>query len=141
MAQLQPFHHAFAVRDLDEARAFYTGFLGCAEGRSSPVSVDFNLHGHQIVAHLKPDLTGRNAANPVDGDAVPVPHFGVVLEWDAWHAFAGQLEQAGIEFVIAPRIRFEGKVGEQATLFFRDPLGNALEFKSFKDPADLFRSR
>ena len=141
MAELQPFHHAFPVRDLDEARAFYTGFLGCTEGRSSISSVDFNLHGHQIVAHLKPELAGHNKANPVDGDAVPVPHFGVVLEWDAWHAFAEQLEQAGLEFVIAPRIRFKGKVGEQATMFFLDPSGNALEFKSLKDPANLFRSR
>lgn len=141
MAPLQPFHYAFPVRDLDEARAFYSGFLGCAEGRSSAVSVDFNLHGHQIVAHLKPALAGRNEANPVDGDAVPVPHFGVVLEWETWHAFAKRLDEAGVEFVIAPRIRFKGKVGEQATMFFRDPSGNALEFKSFKNPANLFRSR
>jgi len=141
MPQLQPFHHAFPVHDLDEARAFYTGLLGCAEGRSSPVSVDFNLHGHQIVAHLEPDFSRHNAANPVDGDTVPVPHFGVVLEWVAWHAFAKQLAHVGVEFVIEPRIRFKGKVGEQATMFFRDPSGNALEFKSFKDPANLFRSR
>jgi extradiol dioxygenase family protein len=141
MTRLQPFHLAFPVRDLDETRRFYTRLLGCAEGRSSSVSVDFNLQGHQIVAHLKPDLAGRNEANAVDGDAVPVPHFGVVLEWGAWHAFAERLEGAGVEFVIAPRIRFQGKVGEQATMFFRDPSGNALEFKAFKDPASLFRSK
>ncbi len=132
---------SFPVHDLDEARRFYKGVLDCAEGRSSPVSVDFNLHGHQIVAHLNPDLAGRNATNPVDGDAVPVPHFGVVLAWDDWHAFAERLEEAGIAFVISPRIRFRGKVGEQATMFFRDPSGNALEFKSFKDPSNLFRSQ
>jgi len=135
---LQPFHLAFPVHDLAAARAFYGGVLGCEEGRSSDHWIDFDLRGHQIVAHLDPAARPAPVTNPVDGHDVPVPHFGVVLQWDDWHALAAQLEAAGITFGIAPHIRFKGQVGEQATMFFRDPSGNALEFKAFKDPARLF---
>ena len=136
---LQPFHLAVPVADLAEARAFYGGLLGCAEGRSSPEWVDFDFFGHQLVAHLDAAAVTRQAGhNPVDGQHVPVPHFGVVLEWEHWHALARRLEQAGTVFAIAPGIRFKGQVGEQATLFFQDPSGNALEFKSFRDPSQLF---
>ena len=138
---LPPFHLAFPVTDLAEARAFYGGLLGCAEGRSDDHWVDFDLFGHQIVAHLTPG--GDDAIvhrNPVDGDDVPVPHFGLVLGWDDWHVLRDRLVAAGIEFVIAPTIRFAGKPGEQATMFFLDPSGNALEFKSFRDPGKLFAS-
>ena len=135
---LQPFHLAFPVHDLAAARAFYVGLLGCGEGRSSDEWIDFDLRGHQIVAHL--DATARPAAstNPVDGHDVPVPHFCVVLEWDDWHALADRLKAAGVRFGIEPYVRFKGQVGEQATMFFRDPSGNALEFKAFRDPAQLF---
>ena len=137
MTTLAPFHLAFPVHDLDAARRFYGGLLGCPEGRSSAEWIDFDLHGHQIVAHLAP---GRAADhhNPVDGHDVPVPHFGVVLDWDDFHAFAERLRAGGVRFVIEPYIRFAGQVGEQATMFFRDPSGNALEFKSFRDRSQLF---
>jgi len=135
---LQPFHLAFPVHDLAAARGFYGGLLACAEGRSSDHWVDFDLCGHQIVAHLDPAAKPAETSNPVDGHDVPVPHFGVVLEWDAWHALADRLKTAGIRFGIAPYIRFEGQVGEQATMFFYDPSGNALEFKAFRDPGQLF---
>ena len=134
---LQPFHLAFPVHDLAAARAFYGKLLGCAEGRSSAAWIDFDLYGHQIVAHLAPGA-GDAASNPVDGHDVPVPHFGVVLEWAAWHALADRLRAAGVCFGVAPHIRFVGQPGEQATMFFRDPSGNALEFKAFRDPAKLF---
>ena len=134
---LQPFHLAFPVDDLAAARAFYGGLLGCPEGRSSDAWIDFDLHGHQIVAHLAP-RSGDATANPVDGHDVPVPHFGVVLEWQAWHALADRLRAAGVRFGIAPHIRFVGQPGEQATMFFRDPSGNALEFKAFRNPSKLF---
>jgi extradiol dioxygenase family protein len=134
---LQPFHLAFPVHDLAAARAFYGGVLGCPEGRSAPEWIDFDLYGHQIVAHLI-QARAPAASNPVDGHDVPVPHFGVVLEWDIWEALADRLRAAGIVFGIAPHIRFKGEVGEQATMFFRDPSGNALEFKAFRDPAKLF---
>ena len=134
---MQPFHLAFPVNDLAKARAFYAGVLGCAEGRSSDEWIDFDLFGHQIVAHLAPGA-GDAASNPVDGHGVPVPHFGVVLAWDQFQAFAERLRQAGVDFVIAPYLRFAGKPGEQMTMFFRDPSGNALEFKAFRDPAMLF---
>lgn len=136
---LQPFHHAFPVDDLDAARRFYVDLLGCGVGRSSDHWVDFDLFGHQIVAHLvdRPGSSDVNS-NPVDGDAVPVPHFGVVLGWDQWHEFAERLRDQGVSFVIEPRIRFVGLPGEQATMFFRDPAGNALEFKSFREPGRLF---
>ena len=137
-ASLTPFHIAFPVHDLAAARAFYGEALGLPQGRSSDSWIDYDLFGHQIVAHLKPGMTAANHHNPVDGHDVPVPHFGVVLEWTAFHAFADRIRAAGITFVIEPYIRFEGQPGEQATMFFLDPSGNALEFKSFRDPAKLF---
>lgn len=136
---LQPFHLAIPVHDLALARAFYGGLLGCAEGRSSDAWVDFDFFGHQLVVHLDPAAGGKPAHhNPVDGHDVPVPHFGVVLEWQAWHTLADRLGRAGTRFVIEPGIRFRGLVGEQATMFFHDPSGNALEFKAFRDPSRLF---
>ncbi|MBL8771135.1 MAG: VOC family protein [Phenylobacterium sp.] len=125
------FHLAFPVRDLAEARAFYGGLLGCPEGRSSDEWVDFDFHGHQIVAHLSPGEAGHGATNPVDGHDVPVRHFGVILTLPAWEALAERLKDAGTAFVIEPNIRFKGQPGEQATMFFLDPSGNALEFKAF----------
>ena len=135
---LPPFHLAFPVDDLAAARRFYGGLLGCSEGRSAEEWVDFDLYGHQIVAHLAPDSIPRRATNPVDGDNVPVPHFGLVLPMDEWRALAGRLESAGTAFVIPPTVRFEGQAGEQATMFLLDPAGNALEFKAMADPAKLF---
>jgi len=135
---LRPFHLAFPVHDLAAARAFYGGVLGCAEGRSSASWVDFDLYGHQIVAHLAPDAPALIAENPVDGHNVPVPHFGIVLTMGDWEQLAARLEAAGIDFGIAPHVRFKGQVGEQATMFFRDPSGNALEFKAFADDSMLF---
>jgi extradiol dioxygenase family protein len=135
---LRPFHLAFPVHDLAAARAFYGGVLGCAEGRSSTSWVDFDLYGHQIVAHLAPDAPALIAENPVDGHNVPVPHFGIVLTMPDWEALAARLEAAGTQFGIAPHVRFKGLVGEQATMFFRDPSGNALEFKAFADDSMLF---
>ena len=132
------FHLAFPVRDLAEARAFYGGLLGCPEGRSSDGWIDFDFHGHQIVAHLAPEEVGHRSTSSVDGHDVPVPHFGVVLEWDAFHALADRLREGGVKFAIEPYIRFQGLPGEQATMFFYDPSGNALEFKSFKDFGQLF---
>jgi len=132
------FHLAFPVRDLAEARAFYGGLMGCAEGRSSEHWIDFDFYGHQIVAHLAPDEIGHRATSTVDGEAVPVRHFGVILTPDAWHALADRLTAAGIQFVIEPYVRFEGQPGEQATMFFLDPSGNALEFKAFADDAMVF---
>jgi len=137
-AVAQPFHLAFPVHDLDSARAFYGGLLGCPEGRSSPDWIDFNLFGHQIVAHLAPDEVGHRQTSKVDGDNVPVRHFGVVLGLADWQKMADVLKAAGTEFVIEPHIRFKGEVGEQATMFFLDPSGNALEFKAFKDLGSLF---
>jgi extradiol dioxygenase family protein len=131
------FHLAFPVRDLAEARAFYGGLLGCAEGRSSPEWVDFDFHGHQIVAHLAPALESV-ATNPVDGENVPVRHFGVILDLAVWRTLADRLEAAGVDFIIPPQVRFQGQPGEQATLFFLDPSGNALEFKAFADDASVF---
>ena len=135
---LPPFHLAFPVDDLAAARAFYSGLLGCPEGRSADEWVDFDLYGHQIVAHHAPDAVRKRAANPVDKEDVPVPHFGLVLPMDAWKALAERLRCAGVEFVIPPTVRFAGQAGEQATMFFRDPAGNALEFKAMADPAKLF---
>lgn len=137
MAGVPPFHLAVPVDDLEAARAFYGGLLGCPEGRSSDAWIDFDLFGHQFVVHLGTPV-GQPDANAVDGDAVPSFHYGCVLNWDAWHALADKLKAAGTDFVIEPKIRFQGEVGEQATMFFRDPAGNALEFKSFKDPSQLF---
>lgn len=132
------FHLAFPVHDLDAARAFYGGLLGCPEGRSSDHWIDFDLYGHQIVAHLvsgKSEVAGRNN---VDSDAVPVPHFGIVLEMEAWKELAEKLSDKGVKFVIEPKIRFAGEVGEQGTMFFLDPSGNALEFKGFNDLSTVF---
>jgi extradiol dioxygenase family protein len=135
---LPPFHLAFPVDDLAAARRFYGELLGCPEGRSADEWVDFDLHGHQIVAHLAPDAVQRRATNPVDGEDVPVPHFGLVLSMEQWKQLAQRLEDAGTKFVIAPTIRFQGQPGEQATMFLLDPAGNALEFKAMADPAKLF---
>lgn len=137
MRKINPFHLAFPVNDLEKARHFYGTILGCAEGRSSAQWIDFDLFGHQIVTHLAPEKIVQHH-NAVDGHAVPVPHFGVVLDWDEFHAFAQRISSAGVSFVIEPYIRFKGQTGEQATMFFLDPAGNALEFKSFFDPSQLF---
>lgn len=140
MKKINPFHLAMPVNDLGKARDFYREILGCEEGRSSDSWIDFDLFGHQFVIHLKEGEANEAHHNPVDGHDVPVPHFGVVLDWDHWHAFAKDLESKNVEFIIEPYIRFEGQVGEQATMFFKDPSGNALEFKSFKDMSQLFAS-
>ncbi len=132
-----PFHLALPVDDLAAARAFYGGVLGCREGRSAETWVDFDLFGHQLSLHLAPGA-GDRATSGVDGDAVPIPHFGVVLDMTGWRALAGRLEAAGVAFLLAPRVRFAGQPGEQATLFVRDPAGNALEFKSMASPEGLF---
>jgi extradiol dioxygenase family protein len=139
MSQLTPFHLAFPVDDLKAARRFYGQVLGCPEGRSSQSWIDFDLYGHQIVAHLSADaeISGRGG-NLVDGHSVPVPHFGVVLPPAEWKALAARLKKAGVEFVIEPYTRFEGQPGEQSTMFFLDPAGNALEFKSFARSDELF---
>lgn len=134
----QPFHLAFPVHDLQLARQFYGGVLGCPEGRSSDAWIDFDLFGHQIVAHLAPEEAGHHQTSAVDGDDVPVRHFGVVLDMPAWTALADSLRASGVRFIIEPHIRFQGQVGEQATMFFLDPSGNALEFKAFADPGRLF---
>ena len=138
MSSLRPFHLAFPVRDLADARAFYGTLLGCKEGRSSTEWVDFDFFGHQIVAHLSPNEPEYQAHNIVDGDAVPVRHFGVVLTMDAWRDLADRLARAGTRFIIAPETRFEGQPGEQATFFIADPSGNALEFKAFENDARMF---
>ncbi len=133
---IPPFHLAVEVRDITEARIFYGGLLKCPEGRSDASWVDFNFFGHQLVCHQShsyPAIRPESSRNPVDGHGVPVPHFGVVLEMDQWRALASELEKAGMTFVIAPHIRFEGQPGEQATMFFLDPSGNPLEFKAFQD--------
>ncbi len=135
---LRPFHLAFPVHDLAAARAFYGDVLGCGEGRSSDQWIDFDLHGHQIVAHLDPAARAVAVANPVDGHHVPVPHFGVVLTMPDWEALAERVRAAGIPFGIEPHVRFKGQPGEQATMFFSDPSGNALEFKAFGDDAAIF---
>jgi extradiol dioxygenase family protein len=135
---LPPFHLAFAVHDLEAARAFYGGLLGCPEGRSAADWIDFDFFGHQIVAHYSPEARVRPHHNPVDGHDVPVPHFGAVLDLPAWEALAERLRAAGTQFVIEPTIRFRGQAGEQATMFFLDPSGNALEIKAMANPANLF---
>jgi hypothetical protein len=138
MPALPPFHLAFPVRDLAEARVFYGGLMGCPEGRSDTRWIDFDFFGHQIVAHLDEARAASEASNPVDGHDVPVPHFGAVLDWGAFGRLQARLEAVEIDWVIEPHVRFEGKPGEQATMFLRDPSGNALEFKAFRDPAQLF---
>lgn len=135
---MRPFHLAFPVHDLAAARAFYGGVLGCPEGRSSEAWIDFDLYGHQLTVHLSGRQSADVIANDVDGKSVPIPHFGVVLAMADWRVLAARLEAAGTKFGIAPYIRFEGLVGEQATMFFRDPSGNALEFKGFADDEQLF---
>ena len=135
---LPRFHLAFPVRDLEEARAFYGGLLGCPEGRSSPDWIDFDFYGHQIVAHLSPDEVGHRSTSAVDGEDVPVRHFGAILTLPQWEEMAARLKAADTRFVIEPQIRFKGQAGEQATLFFLDPSGNALEFKAFADDAMVF---
>jgi len=135
---MHPFHLAFPVTSLTKARAFYGGLLGCPEGRSSDDWVDFDFYGHQIVAHLAPEEAGHHKTSAVDGDDVPVRHFGVVLSMAEWEKLAAKLTAAGTKFVIEPHVRFKGQVGEQATMFFLDPCGNALEFKAFKDIGRLF---
>ena len=135
---IPPFHFAFPVDDLAAARDFYGRVLGCPEGRSADHWVDFDLRGHQIVAHLAPGAVRAKATNPVDGEDVPVPHFGIVLAMDEWKALAERLEAAGIDFIIPPTVRFAGEPGEQATMFLADPAGNALEFKAMADPGKLF---
>ena len=138
MSQIRPFHVAFPVRDLEEAREFYVNVLGCTLGRESELWIDFNLFGHQVVAHLSPEEAKEAQKNPVDGDSVPVRHFGVILETQQWESLAERIKQSGKEFLIKPRIRFEGQHGEQRTMFLLDPSGNALEFKSFADDSYIF---
>lgn len=138
MAALSPFHLAFAVTSLAQARRFYGERLGCPEGRSSDEWVDFDFFGHQIVAHLSPDEAGHRSTSAVDGHQVPVRHFGVVLSMPEWEALADKLRLTKTRFVIEPYVRFKGQVGEQATMFFIDPCGNALEFKAFADRTQLF---
>lgn len=136
---IQPFHLAVPVNNLDKTREFYGKLLGFTEGRSSDSWIDWNFFGHQLVTHLKrEDQISSSITNPVDNHDVPVPHFGVVLEWNEWHKFADKLRENNIKFVIEPYIRFRGKVGEQATMFFFDPSNNALEFKAFQDISQLF---
>ena len=140
MKKLQPFHLAFPVHDLTEAKEFYTKILGCTLGRSSEHWIDFNLFGHQVVAHLNPDELSKTKTSNVDDKQVPVRHFGIILEWEKWQQFSIELKEKGVEFIIEPYIRFKGEIGEQATMFFLDPSGNALEFKSFKDPKMIFKN-
>lgn len=133
-----PFHLAFPVKDLEETKSFYGKLLGCEMGRSAERWVDFDFFGHQLSAHLRPEALDNEPTNEVDGKKVPVRHFGAILEWNQWHTLADKLKAEGISFIIEPYIRFQGQVGEQATMFFLDPSGNALEFKSFKDPSQVF---
>jgi len=136
---LKPFHLAIPVDNIEESRHFYTNMLEFEEGRSDDNWVDYNFFGHQLVIHLNAKKNDRQNFNPVDGHEVPIPHFGVVLGWDEWLLFSDKITKLKIKFVIKPYIRFKGKVGEQATMFFLDPSGNALEFKSFKNPDQLFK--
>ena len=135
-----PFHLAFPVKDLNATRDFFQGVLGCTIGRTSDKWIDFDFFGHQVTAHLKPEEVRVASRNAVDGHGVPVAHFGAILEWDQWHELADRLKARNTEFLIEPYIRFKGQVGEQATMFFFDPSGNALEFKSFKDKSQIFAS-
>lgn len=138
MTELPPFHLAIPVDDLAAARRFYGELLGCPEGRSAEQWVDFNLYGHQLVAHVAPDQLRKRSTNPVDGEDVPVPHFGIVLDKEGWQQLADRLTAAGVDFVIPPTVRFKGEPGEQATMFLLDPAGNALEFKAMARPENLF---
>jgi len=138
MTRITPFHVAIPVHDVQLARSFYRDIMGCPEGRSDEKWVDFDLYGHQFVIHYKPKTEEVTHTNAVDGHQVPIPHYGVVLDWADWEILAERLKKASIEFVIKPYIRFEGQPGEQATMFFLDPCGNALEFKAFKDISQMF---
>jgi extradiol dioxygenase family protein len=135
---MPPFHLAFPVRDIEEARQFYVGVLGCGEGRSAPDWVDFDFYGHQIVAHLAPDECGHGQTSAVDDHQVPVRHFGAVLSIHQWESMADKLKAIGTHFVIEPYTRFKGEAGEQSTMFFMDPSGNAIEFKAFANMDSLF---
>lgn len=135
-----PFHLAFPIANIAETRRFYESLLGCEVGRFTDKWIDFNFFGHQVSAHVKPEELVAARTNEVDGDAVPVRHFGAILPWEDWHALADRLKAEGIKFIIEPHIRFKGEVGEQATMFFLDPSGNALEFKSFQDESQIFAS-
>ena len=138
MKNLSPFHLAIPVNNIAKCKIFYKEILGCTEGRSSDNWVDFDLFGHQLVIHFQESNNKNLHTNPVDGKDVPIPHFGVILEWENFKRFSSKLEKKGVEFIIKPYIRFEGEPGEQATMFFKDPSGNALEFKSFKDSSQIF---
>ena len=140
MADLPPFHLAVPVRDKEQTRSFYKDVLGCATGREAEKWIDFDFFGHQLSFHVKPEALAQEATNKVDGKDVPVRHFGAILNWDKWHQLADRLKDNDVEFIIDPYIRFEGETGEQATMFFCDPSGNALEFKSFKNPDAIFES-
>ena len=135
----KPFHLAFPIKDIETTKSFYSNFLGCDIGREDKKWIDFNFFGHQLVCHLS-NVANTQIKNPVDQHDVPVPHFGVVLDWDVFFKFTKELELKGIEFIIEPNIRFKGQIGEQATAFLKDPSGNAIEFKSFKDLKSLFRN-
>ena len=137
-AAIPPFHLAFAVTDLAATERFFIDLLGCSIGRTSQRWIDFDFFGHQVTAHLVDGNLAEAETNPVDGEKVPSRHFGAILDWDVWQALSKRLQEAQIDFLIEPQIRFEGEVGEQATMFFRDPSGNALEFKAFKDKAQIF---
>ncbi len=139
MAELYPFHLAIPVNDIEITQKFYTEIIGCTIGRRSKTWIDFNFFGHQVSAHLKPEATEKTQTNSVDGNNVPVRHFGIVLEWDIWHRFVEELNGKSVEYLIEPMIKFKGQVGEQATFFIVDPGGNALEFKSFRNKAQLFK--
>ncbi len=135
---MTPFHLAFPVSDIEATRKFFTEVIGCTVGRSAEKWIDFDFFGHQISAHLKPEEVAQAKTNEVDGDKVPVRHFGAILPWKEWHELADRLTKLGTEFIIEPHVRFKGEVGEQATMFFLDPSGNALEFKSFQDMTQIF---
>ncbi|WKN45109.1 VOC family protein [Tunicatimonas pelagia] len=135
-----PFHLAFPVSSLIDTRQFYEDLLGCTVGRTSERWIDFNFYGHQITAHLKPEEVLKAQTNEVDGDQVPVRHFGAILDMETWEKLAQRLENANIDFIIEPHVRFKGEVGEQATMFFLDPSGNALEFKAFQNQSQIFAS-
>lgn len=132
------FHLAFPVADLEETLEFYTEILGCDTGRSSDTWIDFDFWGHQLVAHLSPEEAGKSSTNEVDGHAVPAKHFGIILQWSEWQDLAERLEEKGVDFIIEPYVRFVGEPGEQATMFFKDPSGNALEFKAFRNREQIF---
>lgn len=140
MINMPPFHLAFPVSDLAATRKFYEQTLGCSVGRTAERWIDFDFFGHQLSAHLRPEEVAQARTNEVDGDNVPVRHFGAILKWEQWHELSERLQEMGISFIIEPHIRFKGEVGEQATMFLLDPSGNALEFKSFKDMSQIFES-